>query len=359
MTQSRDILQSLAGLGALLIGSACQAAPFTNPVFVGQDPYIEVVDGTYYYSSAGCGIADICVKQSTSLLGLAKAPWKAVWKASAGGAMNAKEVWAPELHFIAGRWYAYYAADDGDNNHHRLFVLEADKPGKALGGFHEANTGLPHGQLKLAVDHWGIDPNVFVAEDGALFLTWSCTNQADSAFPQRICLARMRDATHPERAVTFLSTPTEPWEKRDQPIQEGPVGYTRAGHTYITYSGSASWIPNDYAVGLLSLQPGSDPLQQDSWIKSGPIFDHHGTVFGPGSVVFVPSPDGKQWWNVYHAIERLDCKPAYTCRDIRMQPMTFDSKGAPVLGQPIDAGTPIDLPSGEKSGPAAFTGSEK
>ena len=28
--------------------------------------------------------------------------------------MNSKEIWAPELHFIQGKWYFIYAADDAD-----------------------------------------------------------------------------------------------------------------------------------------------------------------------------------------------------------------------------------------------------
>ena len=67
---------------------------------------------------------------------------------------------------------------------------------------------------------------------------------------------------------------------------------------------------------------------------------------------FVPSPDGSQQWNVYHAIERLDCKPnAYACRDLRMQPMHFDADGAPVLGQPVDAGVALPAPSGDRPAP--------
>ncbi|WNL44690.1 glycoside hydrolase family 43 protein [Dyella sp. BiH032] len=336
--------------GALCLAPPGMAAQFTNPVFVGQDPWVTYVDGTYYYSSANCGVADICVKQSKTLTGLATAPWVGVWKHGGERAPNGKEIWAPELHRIDGRWYVYYAADDGNNDHHRLFVLSSDG-GPGLGSFREADTGLPHGQLDVLPDHWGIDPNVFTAADGKRYLTWSCTNQADSAFPQRICLAPMRDAVHVGKPAVLLSTPTEPWETRDKPIQEGPVGYTRNGRTYITYSGSASWIPNDYAVGLLALKSGGDPLDPSAWRKSGPIFDHHGKVYGPGSVVFVPSPDGRQYWNVYHAIERLDCKPAYDCRDVRMQPMSFDANGAPVLGTPVNPGVPLDVPSGEAGVP--------
>jgi len=331
---------------ALVLSLPARSATFANPLFAGGDPWVTRVGGVYYYSASHCGAADICIKRSRSLSGLARAPWIGVWSHSPGNAPNAHEIWAPELHHIGRHWYIYYAADDGNNDHHRLYVLEASRP---EGPYAEASTGFPHGRLAESSGHWAIDPDVFTATDGRLYLTWSCTDHRDSRFPQRICLARMRDPLHVASAAVAISTPTRPWETRGKPIQEGPVGYTRAGRTYITYSGSASWIPDDYAVGLLSLAPGSSPLEASAWRKSGPIFDHHGTVYGPGSVVFVPSPDGRQWWNVYHAIDRLDCKPAYACRDIRMQPMHFDAKGAPVLGVPVEAGVALPLPSGERT----------
>ncbi|MBB6184512.1 glycoside hydrolase family 43 protein [Oleiagrimonas soli] len=333
-------------LGLTGLAQAGAAETFTNPVFRSQDPWITRVGGVYYYIESGCGVADICVKRSRSLTGLASAPWIGVWTHHADTDSNGRDIWAPELHFIDGRWFIYYAADDGDNNHHRLFALVSSGTDGQLGTFREADTGLPHGQLVESSGHWAIDPNVFMAADGKRYLTWSCTNQADSTFPQRICLARMRDPLTLGRTA-FISTPARAWETRGAAIQEGPVGYTRHGRTYITYSGSASWVANDYAVGLLSLRPGADPLQASSWRKRGPIFDRHGRVYGPGSVVFVPSPDDRQYWNLYHGIDRLDCTPAYDCRDIRMQQMFFDAHGAPMLGYPVDPGVALARPSGE------------
>lgn len=335
-------------LAGLALGGVLHAAAgtFSNPLFEGGDPWVTRVDGTYYYAASNCGVADICIKHSTSLSGLAGASWVGVWHHARDDDPNGSEIWAPELHHLDGRWYVYYAADDGDNDHHRLFVLSADTP---LGPFREAETGLPHGRLATSDGHWAIDPDVFEAADGRRYLAWSCTNYPDSRFPQRICLAPLRDPLHVGGPTVYLSTPTQAWETRGKPIQEGPVGYTRDGRTYLTYSASASWIPNDYAVGLLTLAPGGSPLDPAAWRKSGPIFDHHGHVYGPGSVVFAPSPDDRQWWVLYHAIERLDCDPAYRCRDIRMQPMRFDKDGAPKLGEPVEAGVRLPLPSGDKA----------
>ena len=36
-------------------------------------------------------------------------------------------------------------------------------------------------------------------------------------------------------------------------------------------------------------------LDSSNWEKIGPILDQHGTVYGPGSVVFTPSVDGSEY----------------------------------------------------------------
>jgi GH43 family beta-xylosidase len=56
--------------------------------------------------------------------GIAEAEYKDVWFPPLTGA-NTSNIWAPELHFIAGKWYIYYAADDGQNENHRMFALES------------------------------------------------------------------------------------------------------------------------------------------------------------------------------------------------------------------------------------------
>ena len=323
----------------------CSRRAFRNPLFKGQDPWVIFNNGEYLFSGSYCGLAEICLKRSKTLAGLADAPWEGLWKPSRDSDPNAKEIWSPELHEVDDRWYIYYSADDGRNDKHRLYVLASDAGPQ--GPFHEATTGLPHGQMQIQPDRWAIDPNVFQAADGRMYLTWSCTNQGGAAFPQRICLALLKTPLSIQEPAVYISAPTEAWETRDAAIQEGPVGYTRAGHTYITYSASASFIAKDYAVGVLALAPGGSPVDPRAWTKSGPIFDRHGATYGPGSVVFVPSRDGKQDWNVYHAINSFSCVPAYTCRSIRMQPMRFDQAGYPQLGIPRDPGERLDLPSGE------------
>ena len=73
------------------------------------------------------------------------------------------EWWAPEVHQIDGRWYVYVAADDGDNENHRTYVLSAD----TITGPYAFE-----GRLELPGDRWAIDATVFAVGD-ATYMVWS------------------------------------------------------------------------------------------------------------------------------------------------------------------------------------------
>src|SRR5882757_8811182 len=107
----RQIALSVSLFVGLTSLSFVPPASFVNPLFTGQDPWVTFVNGVYYYTESYCGIADICVKQSSTLTGLANAPWIGVWSHAQNSDPNGSEIWAPELHYINGGWYIYYAAD--------------------------------------------------------------------------------------------------------------------------------------------------------------------------------------------------------------------------------------------------------
>jgi GH43 family beta-xylosidase len=130
---------------AWVVWASCSAQTFTNPVLSSQDPWVTFDNGVYYYSESNCGLADICVVSSPTLTGLATAREVGVWHAPNGGP-NGREIWSPEIHKVNGHWYIYYAADDGSNDNHRLFILRADSS-NPLGTYSMANTGLPNGRI--------------------------------------------------------------------------------------------------------------------------------------------------------------------------------------------------------------------
>ena len=72
------------------------------------------------------------------------------------GTAYSKEIWAPEIHFINGKWYAYFAADDGNNNNHRMYVLENTSADPMQGEW------IFKGKVADPSDKWAIDGDVFI-----------------------------------------------------------------------------------------------------------------------------------------------------------------------------------------------------
>ena len=77
-----------------------------------------------------------------------------VWTPPSSGPYS-HEIWAPELHFLNGKWYIYFAADAGTNQSHRVWVLENPSPDPLQGEW------IMKGKLADPDDRWAIDPTVF------------------------------------------------------------------------------------------------------------------------------------------------------------------------------------------------------
>ena len=99
------------------------------------------------------------------LLTLNQPKKKIVWTPPATGAYS-KEIWAPEIHYLQGKWYIYFAADSGNNNNHRLYVLENASQDPLQGKW------IIKGRLATADDKWAIDASVF-ENKGKIYLIWS------------------------------------------------------------------------------------------------------------------------------------------------------------------------------------------
>jgi GH43 family beta-xylosidase len=76
------------------------------------------------------------------------------------------EIWAPELRFIRGKWYIYFAADAGTNMTHRIYVVENGSPAPTEGQW------IFKGKVADRTDKWAIDATVF-ENRGRLYIAWS------------------------------------------------------------------------------------------------------------------------------------------------------------------------------------------
>src|SRR5436305_3603946 len=84
-----------------------------NPILPphSADPWMIFHGGFYYYSESR-NYREIFIRRSRTIAGIGEDPGVCVWTAPQRG-LNSSNLWAPELHLIDGRWFIYYAADDG------------------------------------------------------------------------------------------------------------------------------------------------------------------------------------------------------------------------------------------------------
>jgi GH43 family beta-xylosidase len=316
---------------------------YTNPIIAdGTDPWVAFHDGYYYLTyTTGSGVV---IHRSTRLAGtngLGQAPAVAAFYPPAP---YNQDVWAPELHFLQGKAYVYFAADDGNNANHRMFVAQSDIAGPTFsfsvkGKIYDSTT-----------DCWAIDGTVLEAPNGSLYFIWSGWPGSQDGL-QNLYIAPMKDPLTIGGPRVLLATPNHTWESW---IEEGPEVLQRNGKVFIIYAANLSWTDNE-CLGMLANSDGNF-LNPASWTKSsGPVFSTSvssgGAVYGPGHCGLTKSLDGTQDVIVYHAAKYSG---AGWTRNIRMQTFSWTASGYPNFGQPVPAGVPLPVPSGDSFTPARF-----
>ncbi len=315
---------------------------FVNPIGEGADPWvIRDPNADRYLWCFSEGNRAIAVHASDHLTSFGEK--HIVWRAPASGRYS-REVWAPELHFLDGRWVIYFAASDGKNENHLAYSLQS-KTADPLGEYTlhgPFETGDTAGQNLWAIDMTPLD------HGGRRYALWSGWDERGSD-RQFLYIAEMKSPTElATRRVRLCANDDHPWERTEpggngRGLNEGPQVLKRDGRTFVVYSCGASWLPT-YKLGLLELT-GDDPLDPASWQKyKNPVFQSTDETFGVGHSCFVKSPDGSEWWHIFHA--KRDPDPGWR-RAIFVQPFKFSSDGRPQFGKPVPAGAPQPRPAGE------------
>ncbi|CAM3970079.1 Beta-xylosidase, GH43 family [Pedobacter westerhofensis] len=325
-----------------------RAQTFTNPLLPsGADPYSFYKDGFYYYThSTGNGVE---LWKTRNLAELKDAPHQRIWKPEANKAWS-KNIWAPEVMFLQGKWYAYFAADDGNNSNHRMYVLENSSADPFKGSW------VFKGQVKDASNKWAIDGDVIHLKN-QLYMIWSGW-EGDENGKQEIFIAKMKNPWTISGKRVKISSPKFDWEKYGKltgagnppqvDVNEGPQFLVHQDKIFIIYSASGCWT-DFYALGMLSTGIDADLLSPSSWRKSEqPVFKQspENSVYAPGHNSFFKSPDGKQDWILYHANE----KPGQGCggfRSPRAQQFHWKADGTPDFGIPVSTGKALPEPAGQ------------
>jgi GH43 family beta-xylosidase len=332
--------------GIFFSTASSQTATFSNPLLpAGADPFSFYKDGFYYYTHTTG--RNITLWKTESIAGLKTAEKKIVFTPPAKGPYS-KELWAPEIHFLQNKWYIYFAADSGNNNQHRLWVLENSSPDPLQGEW------VMKGKLGTPDDKWAIDGSVF-ENKGQLFCIWSGWD-GDMNGQQDIYIAKMKNPWTVEGKRVLLSSPELDWETHgdlksanDPPhvnVNEGPEVLVHGDNLFLIYSASGCWTEY-YALGMLHTSMSGDLMDPKVWKKSAqPVFKAslENKVYAPGHNSFFKSPDGKEDWILYHA----NSLPGQGCggfRSPRAQKFGWDKDGFPVFGIPVSETTALPIPS--------------
>ena len=339
--------ESLVRVGSL------QADEFINPIGEGADPWvIRDPNAKRYLWCISQGNRAIAIHTSDSVTSMGKK--HIVWQAPDSGPIS-RQVWAPELHFLDGHWYVYFAASDGKNKNHLAYALKS-KTGDPLGDYElHGPFATGEGQDGMSPNAWAIDMTV-LEHQGQRYALWSGWDRPDSD-QQYLYIAPMKSPTKlagPRVRICnnddFLWERIEP-DKKSRGLNEAPQVFQTRRQTAVVYSCGASWLPT-YKLGLLELV-GNDPLDPSSWKKRPkPVFSGTPTTYGIGHSCFVKSHDGKQWWHVFHA--KQDREAGWR-RAIYTQPIRIGKKGFPMFGKPVEPGQVLRKPSGDLKTESQFS----
>jgi GH43 family beta-xylosidase len=326
-------------LASMLITAPAPASPgvlYTNPL-VAQRADAHIVkhtDGYYYFTATAPEYDRIILRRATTLQGLASAAETVIWRRHTSGEMGA-HIWAPEIHYINGRWYIYFAAGRTDDIWAiRMYVLENASANPLTG------TWIERGRIVTPLSTFSLDATTFV-HSGVRYLAWA---QHDPAIGgnTNLYLARMTSPTAITGTPVRISVPTLSWETIGFRVNEGPAVIARNGRVFMAYSASAT--DSNYCIGLLTASASSNLLSASSWTKSPqPVFRSNASTsqFGPGHNSFTVSEDGLSDILVYHdrSYENINGDPLNDPnRRTRVQKLHWNPDGTPNFGIPVPDG---------------------
>ncbi|MBD3921247.1 family 43 glycosylhydrolase [Paenibacillus sp. PR3] len=310
---------------------------YQNPVLLQRaDPWVyKHTDGYYYFTASVPEYDRIEVRRSQTIQGLAQGEVSVAWRKYETGPMSAN-IWAPEIHFIDGKWYIYFAAarttetQDGLFDH-RMFVLENASANPLEGEWVEK------GQVITEWESFALDATSF-NHKGTQYLVWA---QKDPSIKgnSNLYIAPLANPWTLGAKQVMITTPEYEWEKIGFLVNEGAAVLKRNGKIFISFSGSAT--DYNYCMGLLWADENADLMDPASWNKlPEPVFQTNeaNSQYGPGHNSFTVSEDGKHDVLVYHArnYKEIVGDPLYDPnRHARAQVLTWNEDGMPVFGVPV------------------------
>lgn len=303
------------------------------------DPYVyRHTDGMYYFTASLPEYQGIAIRRSRHLRDLAAAEEVMIWKKHEEGPMGA-HIWAPELHYLEGKWYIYFAAGNAEKKWHiRPYVLEC------MGQDPVKDAWVERGRLQGADDDefsfgdFSLDATIFQHNEKK-YCIWAEKVGVGMQI-SNLYLAEMETPVKMKTAQVLLSTPDYDWERRGFWVNEGPAVIKHAGRIFVTYS--ASDTGSNYCMGMLSVAENEDILDPEKWSKKRyPVLQTEETrgLYGPGHNSFTVDEQGEPVLVCHcRTSKEIEGNPLYNPnRHAMLWKIKWNEQGEPVFAyDPLD-----------------------
>ncbi|WP_105735925.1 glycoside hydrolase family 43 protein [Cronobacter dublinensis] len=309
-------------------------SPWPNPLIEQRaDPFILHHQGQYYFIASVPEYDRLEIRRAPSIESLRHAAPVVVWRKPDTGPTS-ELIWAPELHYIQGKWYIYFAAAPtrglkDSMFQHRMYILECADSDPLTGSWVEK------GQIKTPYDTFSLDATTF-EHQGKLWYLWA-QKAPDIPGNSNLYLCEMENPWTLKGEPVMLSKPELEWECRGFLVNEGPAAVKHGERLFVAYSASAT--DENYCMGLLWIDQAADMRNPRNWHKSPkPVFttSYENRQYGPGHNSFTTTPDGQDVL-VYHArnYTEIEGDPLWDPnRHTRVKLVTWDEDGMPQFGVP-------------------------
>ena len=297
------------------------------------DPYVyRHTDGTYYFTASVPAYDGIYLRKSDTLLGLKDAKEVEVWHKHDEGIMSI-HIWAPEIHYLDGAWYIYYAGGDKDDIWAiRPYGRRCTGPDPMTGKWEGLGKMNRAPEDEFSFEQFSLDATVF-ENKGEYFYIWAEKTGVGKQI-SNLYIAQMESPYQLKTVQVLLTTPDYDWERHGFWVNEGPAVLKKDGKIFITFSASDTGV--NYCIGMLSADENSDLLDPKSWEKERyPVLqsDWDLGIYGPGHNSFTKDENGEDVM-VFHARTETEIvgdplynpnRHAFLCR------VKWDEKGKPMF----------------------------
>ena len=297
------------------------------------DPYVyKHTDGTYYFTASIPAYDGIVLRHSDTLAGLKDAEEVRVWQKHDKGIMS-EHIWAPELHYLDGKWYIYYAGGDIDDVWAiRPYILECADQDPMTGNWVEKGKMTRAEEDEFSFEAFSLDGTVF-ENRGKHYYIWAEKVGVGKQI-SNLYIAEMENPCKLKTVQVLLTTPDYDWERIGFWVNEGPAVIRHDGKIYMTYSASETGAA--YCMGMLSISEDADLLDPAMWKKERyPVLETNAEkgIYGPGHNSFTEDEQGNPIM-VYHARteEKIEGNPLYNPnRHAMLMKLTWGEDGRPVF----------------------------